>query len=486
MASQKKPNLKGDASQHGAGESIPMSDPKPMPSQGNNTSAPVARAQGSGIMKYALIGIVAIVIIAVVALLLSGSNGAPSQLTGALSQKTLNATALGKVIAQKVNSTPEFTVNYSGSAIINVTTTLAGSESMTIPVVYKFQKYYNDSRTDISLQGVPFVGSMAISSLHINGKNYTCEQGGFGSLGGSTGGGITCMSQAQQPSPLLNETALDNGLNMTINNTAQSTFSGQACTEARGVIRYTEPQLVSGFSQTGQQSPSLNGTFSACFSNKYFVPLTLDVQFTGKNYTVKFHLNETAISATSSKSYVTVLPAPVENTSYITGSTNINVSGNGSGNYGGNGSGNYGGNGNLIGPSCLANVGFLCSGPIMMTNGTFDAIIGQNTGQTMQYVEMACAESTTSQPHGAPYESLDLNGTAWSVGIYNTDLVSGSDVFLKNLQCVDSYGNPIRSLAVGTEVTGALWMRVAANYTDAETNNWNSPQEVGVFNVKVS
>jgi hypothetical protein len=491
MAAQKKPNLKGGAGT-GQGASMdsqannpqPMTDPAP-----SQNMAGTGKRQGSGMMKYAIIGIAAVVVIVIAALLLSG-GGAPSQLTSALSQKTLNATMLSKVISQKVNATPEFTVNYSGEAVINITSALSGSESMTLPVIYKFQKYNNDSRTDIAIQDVPFLGSLAVSSFHINGKNYTCMQGG-GAFGGGGAGGITCtqIQQQQQTSAAFNTSGLSKALTMSVNSTGQESFKGQACSKASGAIKYTQPQLVSGFSQQSQ-SESLNGTFNACFSNEYFVPLTVSAHFAGANYSVTFHMNETAISATASKSYVTVLPGPVENTSYG-GSASV---GTGSGGYGGSGSygngstGNgYGGNGGtILGTSCIATAGLLCNGPIMMQNGTFDAIIGQNTGETMQYVEMACTTSTSAQPQGNPYESIDSNGTAWTTGLYNTDLVSGGEVFLSGLQCVDSYGNPLRNLAIGTSETGMLWMRVAANYTDAETNNFNTPQEFGTFTVKVS
>ncbi len=124
---------------------------------------------------------------------------------------------------------------------------------------------------------------------------------------------------------------------------------------------------------------------------------------------------------------------------------------------------------NLLGSTCVAASGYLCQNFALNTSGTASFSFGQNTGQTLYNVEIACADNGNSiglPSNGMAWNFLYANGvvsnTINNMNLNNAvDLISGQIVQVHGLQCYSPVGLPLRNPVIGSAYSGVLWI----NYT---------------------
>ncbi len=127
----------------------------------------------------------------------------------------------------------------------------------------------------------------------------------------------------------------------------------------------------------------------------------------------------------------------------------------------------------LLGTACIAGSGFLCSSPILATNGNITFSFGQSTGITLYNIAMACVATTTTT--GLPGNTVAMVLLSATGGATTTlsspgnagalTLVSGQTITVNALKCFGSApGTPgLINQALGTSFSGSLLM----NYTAA-------------------
>ena len=102
----------------------------------------------------------------------------------------------------------------------------------------------------------------------------------------------------------------------------------------------------------------------------------------------------------------------------------------------------------LLGTSCVASSGYLCSGLVYNhTNNQITATIGQSTGATYYGVAIAYAPQGTATTSGIP--SISFSAIS---GLSNNTLMSGQTV------SVSLPASSASSVAVGTTTAGSIWL----------------------------
>ncbi len=130
--------------------------------------------------------------------------------------------------------------------------------------------------------------------------------------------------------------------------------------------------------------------------------------------------------------------------------------------------------GNLLGTSCVASPGFLCSNPSLsqVSGGTLSFTFGQNLGTTIYNIMMACAATSSSgglPNNPAAWNTINTAGSAVSNSQPNINsalsLVSGQTQTITGLPCWGTTGTLIGTgaapAAIGTSFSGYVWI----NYT---------------------
>jgi len=160
----------------------------------------------------------------------------------------------------------------------------------------------------------------------------------------------------------------------------------------------------------------------------------------------------------------------------------------------------------LLGTSCVATPGWLCSSPILShTTGQLSFTLGQNNGYQIANLTIACAAASntlglpvaTTPNNIATYNGFYAVNAIGYAGVGSTTgkpaagstnggtaLASGATVGVTNLACYQSSGTPLgANLAIGTGFQGSLW--VAFNSTGG-TGVINTVSKVATISVKSS
>ncbi|MDE1856047.1 MAG: hypothetical protein KGH49_02320 [Candidatus Micrarchaeota archaeon] len=149
--------------------------------------------------------------------------------------------------------------------------------------------------------------------------------------------------------------------------------------------------------------------------------------------------------------------------------------------------------GSLLGTSCVASPGFLCSSPTLNTAGNLSATIGQSTGSTFYNVGMGCASTTTTaglpNPTGATVY-VNSNGMANTIAanaptVGTLTLVSGQTISLSALKCYGTNANAITGPSIGTTFSGGLWMNYTLSSGAPGSSNPMLTQKVASITLKV-
>jgi len=130
--------------------------------------------------------------------------------------------------------------------------------------------------------------------------------------------------------------------------------------------------------------------------------------------------------------------------------------------------------GALLGTSCVAGPGYLCSSPVLDTNGNMMITFGQSTGAAIYNIGMGCASTSLSNGLPNPAASivfLGATGAATAQTAIPTlsgalSLQNGQTTPVTNVKCFSPTGSPLMpagsatgtSAPIGTTFSGAIWI----------------------------
>jgi hypothetical protein len=283
------------------------------------------------------------------------------EFANAIAVNRTDTVALFNMIDNKLNSTNQMEVSYSGDLSITLRA-LYTNLTYQLPFYAKYAKYGSDSRVDLygnmisTLLGAgqsAYGGSnsnITLTMLKINGTSYVCVSGisipnrsgnkwcetdysntpANTSYNASLNMSNQSQSQLQQFNSTYTKTLL-NALNETSSNVTEASYMGNPCDFVNDKFSTSIERFFSalgGGFQALQPTPvssSLNSTGAAgnlgmCLSYQYYVPLNFSMNLRIVNKTANlyfgFDLNETAMSQNFPQSYVTTLPAPLLGNSF--------------------------------------------------------------------------------------------------------------------------------------------------------------------------
>ena len=128
----------------------------------------------------------------------------------------------------------------------------------------------------------------------------------------------------------------------------------------------------------------------------------------------------------------------------------------------------------LLGTSCVAAPGYLCSNPTLLTTGLLTFTFGQNTGSTIYNVQIACSATTNSLGMPSNSQAFNVIGSAgvpagpWNGVVTGATLTSGQTITVTGLPCYGSLNTFLGTgLSIGTTFSGYLLM----NYTTGNANS---------------
>ena len=121
----------------------------------------------------------------------------------------------------------------------------------------------------------------------------------------------------------------------------------------------------------------------------------------------------------------------------------------------------FNGNGSSFPTSCISQPGFLCSNPIMDTNGNVLITFGQSSGLTITVQATACSNSSAA-PSPTMWVQQPVNNPTFVTGVTGT----------LGFQCI------LPSNTVGTKFSGTLWIQYQKGGVSGQE------AEIGIFTAK--
>ena len=121
----------------------------------------------------------------------------------------------------------------------------------------------------------------------------------------------------------------------------------------------------------------------------------------------------------------------------------------------------FNGNGSSFPTSCISQPGFLCSNPIMDTNGNVLITFGQSSGLTITVQATACSNSSAA-PSPTMWVQQPVNNPSFVTGFTGT----------LGFQCI------LPSNTVGTKFSGTLWIQYQKGGVSGQE------AEIGIFTAK--
>jgi hypothetical protein len=144
--------------------------------------------------------------------------------------------------------------------------------------------------------------------------------------------------------------------------------------------------------------------------------------------------------------------------------------------------------GNATGSSCLASAGYLCQNPLLSTNGMLSLQFGQDVGQNIYNVELACASlaGTIGPSNTIVFSTIySNNGVANpetdTANVYNSlSMLDGDQLSITQLPCYGTNGAPIGNTMLGSSYSGYLWINFTTTQCTARspTCSWVSVKAV--------
>ncbi len=204
-----------------------------------------------------------------------------------------NPASFGSIVLQKLNSNPQLTLSYVGSA----------NFSSDPPFYLSFLKYHNDTRVTLTLTNFPHIGNFSAVGISLdNGTTvYVCYN--------VNGAGYTCKKSTGSPTQIIqnlsNAFSLSSLGNAHVTSVLPSYYNGMPCFAVSGSgTVYGTSEFFSGSNATV--------AFNGCISSSYYIPLTANATITpssGGPITIALHAVN--VSTTSNMSAVAALPGPI-------------------------------------------------------------------------------------------------------------------------------------------------------------------------------
>jgi hypothetical protein len=213
-----------------------------------------------------------------------------------------NPTALKATIIQKINSTPQLTLAYTGTIKANVTPPNGADPLVSIPITLNYVKYYNDTRINFTLVGNQSLGIGSVSAVAVE-QNDSSEVSICYNLNNT---GYQCAASGGNETQIIHNLTSELNIsdigNLAVKGATPSFYNGQSCWAVTGT------GTISGNSRIFEGG-NATMSFSACISPQYYVPLTFMATITEANgNNVLVNITATNVSHVSSGEGITSLP----------------------------------------------------------------------------------------------------------------------------------------------------------------------------------
>jgi hypothetical protein len=151
--------------------------------------------------------------------------------------------------------------------------------------------------------------------------------------------------------------------------------------------------------------------------------------------------------------------------------------------------------GALLGTSCVAGSGYLCSSPVLGSNGNLSFTFGQSTGVTIYNIGMGCASTAGTgglpnptaaivviQSGGTPTGQADYGGVITSTN--GNSIPSGGTLAISALKCFGPTGVGLTSSnsPLGTSFSGSIWLNYSASSGATTISSGSNP----ILTVKIA
>jgi hypothetical protein len=380
---------------------------------------------------------------------------------------------LVSTLSQYSNDSGNVNASYTGSLYLAVYDPQGQASGIIIPFYLRYEKSGDNSRMDVNISPDSYLlGGTNFSFIHIsNNHNYTCssETSGFNL--------VSCINETSNPNAstadLESLNSLLGGVNSSVKLEGQSFFKNNICSIVSGSENGGIP-LNGSFglgSKIGASSPyavqfklvlslfrelNLNGNFTSCVSDIYYLPLNLTAK-TNINLTsvtssqptrlyTKLSLDEFAINAKPSMKYIATLPGPLVNESFV------NV-------------------GYDTLSSCLASAGFTCGNPVYLgSDANMIVTLSQSSGSNWLNASFVFV------PDGTPIANDSLPDISFNSSPANTVFEYNGLMQGEQVQLYLPVNGVSQPLAPGSSILGTIW----GAYTSAYYNT-TQYAEIGVI-----
>ncbi len=245
---------------------------------------------------------------------LSSNATVPAAFSQVLAQNSTAMAGLSSMIADHINGTQQFHVNYSGVAYVKLSGSLAAVGAISAPVAMWIAKYDTDRHLSASAESI--LGAINVQQLSLSNGTYVCtnlnvtaaQNGNVGGINGnphcSAGSGINGFDLT--PLYSFNFSKLQYaGITFAVAQSYQSTYGGEPCTAVLGTL-----------------GGAVSGRFAMCMSDQYYVPLSIGINASGQGGDFSIVLNETDIGNSSVQGVVDTIPYTLSGGASAYNSTN--------------------------------------------------------------------------------------------------------------------------------------------------------------------
>ena len=277
----------------------------------------------------AFILVIAVIAGMVIALRNTGAPAGPPQLPNFPNTNVTAPPALAKALAQPGQQVPtsiaeltqntllnsnSFTIKYNGSLYIEPSG-IGSLATVYSPMYLELSKYNNETKFSLNATALPVLGVGELAYLNLNNGTFVCTNFNLTAISAQNyesilfgKKGIYCTRPGNAVRINLNGLKSFNlseirnaGISLNYKNSYQSVYKNIPCTYVYGLLN----QTAANGTVTG------NGKFQMCYSDIYYVPLSISLYFVDKDATLEMTLNETNIGNYSNQSYVEKLPGSI-------------------------------------------------------------------------------------------------------------------------------------------------------------------------------
>ncbi len=213
-----------------------------------------------------------------------------------------------------LSNASQFGISYTGS-IAAAGEGLTSLLSLDSPLYANYSSYGSELRFSLNATGVPVLGAAQLAFFNLSGGEYVCTNLNAtaltsGNLPGAVLGNkaTSCAKGNSLAGVNLAQVAAFNfsqlnseGVQMGSYTVYQSVYDGTPCT-------YLTVPLSMQYANGTQYE---QGSLGICYSDTYYVPLSLGAYLSGSKFSFSLVLNESSISSIVPRGYVESLPGPV-------------------------------------------------------------------------------------------------------------------------------------------------------------------------------